>query len=74
MNKGGYPARIGEKLHKESIRINEERIKKHGLKGKISTETITNLIVTHLIHWAPIAEDIIKIPPKEIEEKKNGAK
>lgn len=71
---GGCLTRVGQKLHGELMRITEERLKKHGLKGRMSLEQITNLIVRHKEGWIKIADDIINITPEEFEKIKNGKK
>lgn len=69
---GGFPTRVGGKFHKELMKIQGERLIKHGNKGKLSLEQITNLIVRHKDCWKIIFDDIIKITPGEFEKIKNG--
>lgn len=66
----GKSARIGKKLYDEIERINIKRVNKFGIKGLISTQIITDLIVVHKESWTPIANDIINVDPEKIKERR----
>lgn len=59
--KGGVPARLGKKFHKEIEDIKKARLLNNNSDKLLSTEKITDVIVRHKL-WSQISKDMIEEP------------
>lgn len=61
---GTANCRIGRNFHNEITQIQKEMYK---IKGFISSEKITNLIIKHNKYWSIIKQDIVNASDEEIK-------
>lgn len=67
LRRNDYSARIGSKFHEAMERIKKARRLKGKDKVRVSTEKITNMIVSHIEGWERMEEDLIEVEREEID-------